>query len=170
MASPSLDPARWPLSPEGRAAARRTGRRLPAGALVLSSAEVKAVETAQLATGAAPVLDDRFGEVRRPGEPFDSQVRARRRAWVGGTPDARHRGWESLSAAGTRFDQAVREHLAGCDGDLVIAAHGMVITAWLVVTDRLEAGEEAACFWEGLCFPDLLGAEVEAGRAPGQNG
>ena len=88
--APDLAPSDWALTPSGRDAARAMWRRLPQGVTVLSSAERKAIETARCATGRVPLIDPRFGEVERPGEPFDAEARERRGAWIRGEPDARH--------------------------------------------------------------------------------
>ncbi|GAB3742358.1 histidine phosphatase family protein [Microlunatus parietis] len=91
-------------------------------------------------------------EVVRPGEPFDDDHRARRLAWVIGRPDGRHRGWETPEQAAARFQ-------AGLDdlpGEVVVATHGMVLTAWLVARGVVAAGTEAGSFWTGLAFPDVV--------------
>ncbi|WP_114854779.1 histidine phosphatase family protein [Brachybacterium sp. YJGR34] len=156
---PSAAPTDWPLSESGRAAAIALRDRVPEEIQVLSSPEVKAVETAVLVTGRVPRLDARFGEVTRPGEPFDEAVRDRRRAWVGDRHDERHRGWETPHEAGRRFGDALSEHPGE---DLLVATHGMVMTSWLASIGLLLRGEEAAAFWEALTFPDLVGVEVSA--------
>ncbi len=56
-----------------------------------------------------------------------------------------------------RFGRAVAEHAA--EGTpLVIASHGMVITAWLVHGRQMLRPEEAADFWEAMAFPDVIEA------------
>ena len=93
----AIPPGEWPLSEQGRAAAARLV--LPRGVRILSSAERKAVETAE-AIGGEIVVDARVNEVRRPrvwGEDFREQARA----YVGGT---RHAGWEAHAEVTARFD------------------------------------------------------------------
>lgn len=151
-------PGDWPLSPAGRVAAAALGPELPDRAVWLSSPERKAVETLTLVVpgGARELVQDaRFGEIRRPEEPFDDAFRARRRAWVEGRPDERHQGWESLEEAGARFHAAVLDRRADPD-PLVIATHGLVLTAWLVRLGKVEPGGPAGAFWSALAFPDLI--------------
>ncbi|MFD6137907.1 histidine phosphatase family protein [Isoptericola sp. NPDC060257] len=155
--SDDVPPHAWPLSAAGHAAAR--GLRLPDGAHAVASDERKAVETLSLALGGADVpTDPRFGEVRRPPEPVSAEFREARRAWVEGAPDARHDGWESAADAARRFDDAVREHAGG--GDLVVATHGMVLTAWLVATGHVAPGPPAGEFWLGLRLPDVVTVDL----------
>ena len=152
-------PAAWDLTEGGQGAARALRAAIPEGVVVLSSSERKAVRTAQLATGRDPQQDPRFGEVIRPGEPHDEDVRARRAAWVRGEPDARHRGWESPSSAALRFGAALHEQKTE---ELLIATHGMVLVAWLVSIGQVRPGAEAERFWTDLAFPDLL--SIDLGR------
>jgi broad specificity phosphatase PhoE len=150
-------PSEWPLSPAGRAASAVLGERLPQGAVWLSSTERKAVETLALARsggGVATVRDERFGEVARPGEPFDDDVRDRRRAWVEGRLDERHHGWETLEQAAERFQAAVASYASG--QPLVISTHGMVLTAWLISVGYVAAGGPGGELWSRLAFPDII--------------
>ncbi|MFC7620421.1 histidine phosphatase family protein [Microlunatus sp. GCM10028923] len=153
-----LDPGAWPLSPAGRRAAAELRSRIPADATLAASTETKAIETLCLAAGRTADelhLDHRFGEVVRPGEPFDDDHRSRRLAWVIGRPDGRHRSWETPEQAAARFQ-------AGLDdlhGDVVVATHGMVLTAWLVARGVVAAGAAAGSFWTGLAFPDVIATE-----------
>lgn len=163
-AEPELAPSDWALTPSGRNAARAIGMRLPRSVSVLSSAERKAIETAQCATAREPSVDPRFGEVRRPGEPFDADVRERRGAWIRGRTDARHEHWESLAEAGLRFEAGVADQSPG--DDLLIATHGMVMVAWLVSIGRLDAGPTAEEFWASLAFPDVVTVTVPRASPP----
>lgn len=153
-------PASWPLSAVGREGAAALGGRIPTSAFLASSGELKAVETICLATGAersAIHIDDHFGEVHRPGEPFDDDYRERRRAWIVGRPDDRHARWETPAQAADRF----QEGLDRIDADVVaVATHGMVLTAWLVAVGRVGRGDPAGDFWARLTFPEVLGVEV----------
>lgn len=155
-ARPDQGPATWPLSPAGREAAAELKSVIPQGAMLASSDEVKAIETVSLAAAvdrAELRVDDHFGEVRRPGEPFDNDHRSRRRAWVEGRPDGRHTSWETPEQAGLRFQRGLDEL---DDGTVVVGTHGMVLTAWLVAAGHLEAGPAAGAFWEDLAFPDVV--------------
>lgn len=161
--SPTLDPALWPLSLEGRRAAQELRQRLPPTARVwVASQELKAFETLQCLSpkdGGAILQDARFNEVQRD-EPFDDDFRSRRRAWVEGKLDARHTGWETPQDAARRVDEAVRE-FAARGYPLIIGSHGMVLTAWLVHRARVQSGAEAGMFWEALAFPDLVEIDLD---------
>lgn len=156
----------WPLTPEGCAAAAALGARLPGAAVWVSSTEQKAVETLAHARGDREgdlLADPRFGEVRRPGEPFGGDFRERRRAWVEGRLDARHDGWELPEEAAERFGAGVAAHAGSLP--LVVVSHGMVMTAWMVATGRLARGAAAGEWWARLAFPDLVRVD---GSAPGR--
>jgi len=155
--SPTVDPRRWPLSEAGREAAGALLGRLPRTGRWVASSELKALETLQCARPdeSVPVSqDDRFDEVRRI-EPFDDDVVTRRRAWVDGRLDDRHRGWETPLEAAARFDEAVRDH-AAAGPTLVVGSHGMVVTAWLVHARGTVAAQDAGAYWEGLGLPDVI--------------
>jgi broad specificity phosphatase PhoE len=151
-----VDPRRWTLSAAGRRAARDLGPRLPKGGVWVSSTETKAYDTLLCAgEGTVAIVKDRdFDEVRRD-EPFDGDYRARRLAWVEGDLDKRHAGWETPRETAARFGHAVTAH-AVPDSPLVIASHGMAITAWLIHGPRLVAPHRAARFWTALTFPDVI--------------
>lgn len=86
------------------------------------------------------------------------QVDGTRTAIIGastGQLDDRHTGWESPEEAAERFDVAVREHAADADA-LVVATHGMVLTAWLVHGRRWLAPEGAGSFWDQMHFPEVI--------------
>jgi broad specificity phosphatase PhoE len=155
-------PAAWALSCAGRAAAADLRTVLPGDGRWVCSPERKAVETLQIAAQSSdePVIttDPGFGEVRRPVEPFDEDVHARRRAWVENRLDIRHAGWETPEGAAERFADAVARHASA--RPLVIGTHGMVLTAWLVLIGRVEAGRPAGDLWSGLRFPDAVLVET----------
>lgn len=155
---PGDDPRRWVLSQAGRSAARELRTRLPQTGVWVSSTEAKAHETLLCAADPDVVVaqDPRFDEVLR-SEPFDEEFRARRRAWVRGDLGVEHTGWETPQEAAVRFGRAVAEHASG-GTPLVIASHGMVITAWLVHGRHLLRPQEAADFWEAMAFPDVIDA------------
>lgn len=163
--APELAPSDWALTWSGRDAARAMGRRLPQGVTVLSSAERKAIETARCATGREPLIDPRFGEVERSGEPFDDEARERRGAWIRGEPDARHELWESTTEAARRFAAGVADQ--GAEDDLLIATHGMVMVAWLVSIGQVDAGPAAEEYWASLAFPALITVTASPAPPPG---
>ncbi len=150
------DPRLWPLSTSGREAAGQLYDHLPRSGRWLSSGERKAYETL-LYAGHRRIhvqKDPRFDEVRRD-EPFDHDFKIRRLAWVEGRLDERHTGWESPEEAAKRFELAVREHAADSEA-LVVATHGMVLTAWLVHGRRWLPPLEAGSFWEQMRFPEVI--------------
>lgn len=137
--------------------------RVPLGeGLWVSSEELKALQTLQcLRPGRQDTMlqDGRFNEVQRD-EPFDGDFRSRRLAWVEGKLDGRHANWETRHEAARRFDAAVRAH-AQSGERVVIASHGMIITAWLVAQGRIGAGEDAGRFWQSLRFPDVIDIDLD---------
>lgn len=153
---PDVDPRRWRLSEAGRIAARTLGARLPAHAVLVSGTEPKAYETLTCAAGpdVAVAQHPGFDEVDR-NEPFDADYRARRMAWVQGRLDERHAGWETPHETAIRFDQAIALH-ATAGSPLVVASHGMAITAWLVYERRLLVLRDAGRFWSAMAFPDVI--------------
>ena len=123
-----------------------------------SSPERKAVETLRLACDVdsddSIRLDHRFGEVHR-AEPVEADFRSRRFAWVSGRLDERHRGWETPAEAADRFQAG----LDALDGDVLIATHGMIMTAWLVAHGAVDAGDPAGAYWSRLTLPDIIDTE-----------
>lgn len=154
-------PSKWPLSAAGRSAAVGIGGFLPKEPALASSPEVKAVQTLAAAACVDPVaiqVDVRFGEVARPGEPFDDDHRSRRLAWVTGRLDERHATWEQPEEAAVRF-QAGLDAVEG--GIVVVASHGMVIASWLRTVGYVGPGEDVGRLWSNLRFPDLLDLQVD---------
>lgn len=150
VVDPSVPPEAWRLGAEGLAAAADLGERLPAGALLVASEEPKAQQT----VGAARA-DPRFNEVRRD-EPFDEDFRARRRAWVegGGDPD-----WETREQVAGRFARGIVEWRARAGGrPLVVASHGMALTAWLHTAVALD---DPGQFWADLRLPDAFEVDLD---------
>jgi broad specificity phosphatase PhoE len=157
---PSTDPRRWALSEAGREEAKKLGTRLPQCGLWLSSTERKAYETLLCAAGGRNVAiaqDPGFDEVHRD-EPFDDQYEARRLAWVAGHLDERHAGWETPQETAARFEHAISEHAAS-GSPLVVASHGMAITAWLLHARRSLGQQGAPRFWKALALPDVIRVE-----------
>lgn len=152
----STPPASWPLSDEGRLAA--TTLALPAGAYLIASTEPKAYQT--LAPFGAVVHDERFGEIRREGEPFNGNFRELRLSYVEGS---RHPRWESHADAARRFNEGIADHLDRAAGrPLVVGTHGMVMTVWL--STRIGLASPGA-FWSDLRFPDAYAVDVAARTA-----
>jgi broad specificity phosphatase PhoE len=154
---PATDPATWPLGAEGRAAARRLIRRLPAGAFLVASDEPKAWQTLDPGGERAVPRDARLTEVRRTEE-FNDDFRRIRRSYVSGAAIA---GWERQIEVARRFATAIEaatDHAGG--RDVVVASHGMAMTVWLAETLPLA---DPGSFWAELRFPDILVVNLGAG-------
>jgi broad specificity phosphatase PhoE len=152
----STPPSSWPLSPDGRAAAVRL--RLPSDAYLVASDEPQAHQT--LAPFGDVVQDERLGEIRREGEPFDGNFRELRLTYVEGAALPR---WESHADAVGRFDAAVADHLARAAGRaLVVGSHGMILTVWLTARVGLPT---PGPFWSALRFPDAYAVDLDARTA-----
>jgi len=136
---PGVPPAEWELGPAGRAAARDLAARLD-GALVVSSDEPKALQTAEEIAahlGAELIVDHRLAEAQRPGE-WDPGYRGRAARYVGGEAVD---GWEPRAEVLARISAAAR-------GDIVVT-HGLALTLFV------GRGPE---FWAALRFPDAWSA------------
>ncbi|MFE6994711.1 histidine phosphatase family protein [Microbacterium sp. NPDC057659] len=154
-AMPEVDassaPSSWRLSADGAAAAAAL---LLEGAAV-SSPELKALQTTALATRVLPeavAQDARFREVDRD-EPVHDDFRDARRAWVSGSLDERHSGWETQDAVSQRFHDGLMAHSAE---HLVVGTHGMALTAWMTAQGLIEPGDAAVEFWAALRFPEVI--------------
>jgi 2,3-bisphosphoglycerate-dependent phosphoglycerate mutase len=155
--SPDVPVHEWPLSGEGRAAARGLMSRLPLGARMVSSDEHKAWETLNGRVNGV-VRDARFNEVSRVGEPWGQDVRQQRRLYVEGMAPA---GWEPQVDAAKRFEAGIAQALQRADDrPTVIATHGMVMTVWLVSRGAVSQ-TDAGTFWLGLGFPDCISVEPD---------
>ena len=153
---PATDPATWPLGPEGRAAARRLGRRLPSGAFLVASDEPKAWQTLAPAGERGVLRDPRLREVRRT-EQFNGDFRRLRRSYVSGADIP---GWEPRREVVHRFAAAIGAATErAARRDVVAASHGMAITVWLAATLALA---DPSAFWADLSFPDVLVVDLEA--------
>ncbi|KQS08086.1 hypothetical protein ASG04_13160 [Curtobacterium sp. Leaf183] len=129
-----IDPAvpieSWTLSGVGRvrAGAAHHSAWDPGIARIVSSAERKAIETAEVlgqTVGVVPEVDRRLGEIDRsatgylPPEEFDAVVDR-----FFDRPDDSVRGWERAVDAQTRIVAAVRALTA--DEDVTLVSHGAV--------------------------------------------
>jgi broad specificity phosphatase PhoE len=130
-----IDPAvpirEWALSPAGRARAALTANMLPGINRIVSSAERKALDTAEVLAGALNVdmtVDPDLGEMDRsatgylePAE-FDETVDL-----FFARPHESVRAWERALDAQRRVEDAVRGHASGArDGGVAFVAHGGV--------------------------------------------
>lgn len=152
LIDPAIAPEHWQLSDSGRVAATGLASLLPANAILVSSAEPKAVQTLSPAGLVTP--DPRFNEVKRV-EAFSDSFRVARQSYVEG---ADHPDWERRAEVAQRFGAGI----AAYDGrPLVIASHGMAMTLWL--TARLGLPDPGA-FWAALRFPDAHLIDLGSGK------
>jgi broad specificity phosphatase PhoE len=171
-AKPRLDPSRpasqWTLSDEGEEASRRLGERLAGEEItaVLTSSEPKAHSTAwivgeRLGIDVTPVAD--LGEHRRESvgwlRPREFRDAARR---LFERPDERVFGEEAAHEARARFENALQTRLVQLPpGDVVVVAHGAVITLFV---DALCGLDDPFAFWAGLEMPALVAVQWPDGR------
>ncbi len=147
--NPDEDRSAWPLSREGRKLATELGPAVldaQRPALVVASAEVKAIETAELFEAGEVTVDDRLGEVAKPW--FDSGDE-HRVAVIDYLSGADVDGFEPQDDALRRFSEAVEEHAATHP---IIVTHGTILTLWLAST--LGSSFDAGAFWLALGMPD----------------
>ena len=156
---PGVPAAEWELDPASYddVWALRASGRLPQRASWFSSAEPKAIQTAQLLTDVeVGVLPD-LGEHVRSGAWLADFAGTVRRAFERPDEPAAE-GWEPLSACRERVVPAVRRVLEvhGND-DVVLVGHG---TAWTVVVAALTGEPPDLDRWSKLAMPDVLTVEV----------
>lgn len=158
----AMPAASWELSPDGWDAARALGvglRRF--GPLrIVTSDEVKAIQTGEAIRADDATTDARFGEQGCGTVPFlpDGAFRERvlehfRHA------DARMLGDESSAEAALRFDTAVQDVLKSANAKTpVIVSHGRIISAWLATFAGPAHGPTSAAeeIWMSLRMPDAF--------------
>jgi 2,3-bisphosphoglycerate-dependent phosphoglycerate mutase len=149
----------WPLGDPGRSAAARLASVLPPRALLVSSTELKARETADAFVAARRERaepDPGLAEARRPAA---WQVNYREIAgdYVRGHPQP---GWEDQAEVARRFQASVDRGLSRADSrPLIIVTHGLAMTLWL--SSRGLVGDPGE-FWSFLRLPDAWA--IRAGR------
>jgi broad specificity phosphatase PhoE len=159
MVTPGAPPTTWPLSEEGRMAARALGDKLKAysPAAIVASYEAKAFDTARamagvlgLTAGQDPGLGEHLNET---GDFLDRAVLEARIAQMFAQPDKLVHGEETGDHARERFAAAIaKQRQALPAGTLVLVAHGRVIALW--ASRRL--GVEAMSLWRRLGLPSAL--------------
>ncbi len=170
-ASPRVDPSlpseRWELSEEGRGrcAALAAAVRPYAPAVIVSSSEPKAEETARLIAaelgvevkqGSDLYEHDRGNVPHMPGREFISMMELLFRR-----PGELVFGDETADEAADRFEQAVEQVLAAHPaGNVAIVSHGTVIALLLA---RHGAGRGFQ-IWREMGLPSLAVLEVPACR------
>jgi len=156
---PKAPPSTWPLSDEGREAAIALAARLDRfePTALVSSAELKAVETARAMAGVLGLpasQDEDLGEQRNETGGFDDPlVFEARVARMFREPHHLVLGEETGEAARLRFDAALdRQLLAHPVGTLVVVAHGRVISLWAAQV----LGIDAMPLWKRLGLATAL--------------
>lgn len=129
---PGVPVPAWGLSAAGRARAQHLVRQpwVPGLTGVVSSAERKALETAEVLAGAAglPVaVDEALGENDRSATGYlpPAEFEAVADAFFA-RPDESVRGWERAADAQRRIVTAVGRVTAAATGDVAVVAHGGV--------------------------------------------
>jgi len=154
---PGVLPAKWPLAAGqldeiGRT---RSALRLGADTVVVASTERKAIETAEAVAGGRDIAPSKeFREVRKPWFDEADAHRAAAARYLAGEVLA---DWEPLAEAAERFQAGVDAH-RGVE-ELVIATHGMVMSAWLTTVVELP---DPFLFWSGLRMPDAWQVDLVA--------
>jgi broad specificity phosphatase PhoE len=138
--------SQWPLSEEGRLAARELAARLQLSAddQVVSSAETKARQTAEILSQQVN-RDPRLGEVKRPWTPDNYRQLAE--TWLRGVEVE---AWESKPSAVDCMAAAVTEAIQEGPGSTCLVTHGLIMSAYLETV----ADIDPVRFWSQLQFPD----------------
>jgi broad specificity phosphatase PhoE len=149
--------AQWPLTNEGKGAARLLGERVVGRspvALVWASPERKALQTAESAFPSGPTrVRDELGEVRKPWYATTDDLREAVSRYVGG--DAVE-GWERHEDVTARLNLLQADISAG--ERLVVVSHGVVLTTWLALYGVLD---DPFAFWSDLRTPDAWELDLE---------
>ena len=168
-AEPEIDvavpSAAWPLTARGIASARRlaTAAAEFAPTRVISSPEVKAVETGQVvatALGLPLAVDGQFAEHGAGPDQFIADYREFRaivRRYFAEPQVVVFRD-ESCNAAAARFDAGVMGLTGQNDGVPIVITHGRIMSSWLANV----SGGTAWDIWTGLRMPDLIEVDLDA--------
>jgi broad specificity phosphatase PhoE len=154
---PAVDPARWPLSPHGQARCEALAAALlpHRPAVIVSSEETKAVQTAQLVAGrlglAATAAPDLHEHDRSNVPMMDTRDFLSTMALVFKRPDQIVLGRESANQACDRFERAVRAVLAQ-NPDPAIISHGTVIALLVARHNRIDPYP----LWRAMGLPSYV--------------
>jgi broad specificity phosphatase PhoE len=154
-------PAReWQLDPASYDAVWALRERLPPRPAWFSSAEPKALQTAQLLTdsdiGVVPELGEHVRESTTWFDDFPGVVRA-----AFAQPEApAHPGWEPLRATRERLAGAVAPILAAHrEEPVVLVGHG---TAWTLLVSMLTGDPPDLDRWAAMGLPDVVALDRRA--------
>jgi len=157
---PAIEPEvagrKWRLSAEGRARCRLLAEQISSyqPSTIVCSTEPKAAETAALLSaqlGTSYSTNHDLREHERDNVPYLGQEQWERAITEFFTrPDEMVLGTETAAQALQRFDRAIQEILHQyTEGNIVIVAHGTVITLFLAQ----HASIEPLPFWHALTLP-----------------
>ena len=157
IVDPNRDPASWPLSGHGLAAARELAAesRWKTLSRLISSTEEKAISTAECLAAAAGVTLEMLSnlhEVYRPSFKEDYETRVAR--FFHSLNDSGDDGWETASQALNRA-RAFIEPLSRdpAEGHIALVGHGMLwelARAWLLGNNAVDPME-----WKAMLMPDV---------------
>lgn len=155
---PAVPPPRWLLGAAGRYAAFQLSNELRQydPSVVITSIEPKAAETGEIVGAClhAPV-EQRLNlhEHERDGLPFLSDAGFHARiATIFAHPDERVVGRESANEARSRFSRAVHQTLDDYSGDVVIVAHGTVLSLFVSGCTGIDGFD----LWKRLGLPSYV--------------
>lgn len=161
LVDPDVPASTWRLDPAQVSTVRELAASgvLPAQARWVSSDEPKAVETARILAGDAPVETlQELREQYRPAGWVDAYaVRVHRSLARPDEPP--EEGWETAESTRHRVTGAVRSLVASTRGDLVVVGHG---TAWTLLVSDLTGTPVDLVAWERMSMPDHC--TIEDGR------
>jgi broad specificity phosphatase PhoE len=158
---PHVPPPQWPLSDQGRAAARALAAKLKhlAPVAAVSSPEIKALETVRILTeglGLEVATDPAFAELHRPKWPFsDTATFEARVCRLLENPHLSVEGAEPAGEAAARFSEGLFRYAAR---PLMVGTHGTILSAYL----GLETGELTGDLWKSLRLPEALVLDAQS--------
>lgn len=166
VVDPAAPPSTWPLSVNGHRAAQALAAKLDRfdPTAIVSSVELKAVQSAKAMSevlGLACSIDEGLCEQRNDTGGFQDQgVFEALVARMFAHPHQLVLGEETGEAARHRFGEALDRQLAAhLHGDLIVVAHGRVITLWASVI----LGVEPMALWKSLGLANALVLDGEGG-------
>lgn len=152
---PRAPAALWPLSDEGRQAARALAQSplWQDVERIFTSPEIKAQETAQIVAGpngiTVTAVED-LREVERPADQWFSDYPRAVAEYFAHLTAGLH-GWEPPAAAWRRMQACVDRISAAEAGTVGIAGHGLTFALYLAAL----TGGDPATVWAGINLPDI---------------
>ncbi len=154
-ADPELAPEQWPLSDEGRTAARSLAQRPVWNGIerLYCSPELRAHETAQIIAGPNGItvtLVEDLRETRRPARQWFDDYPAAVAAYFA-APETPVHGWEPATIATNRIRGCIDRLVAAERHPFGIVGHGLTLALYLSTV----TGSPAARLWPAMALPDL---------------